>query len=115
MPESLLTFAKQMRHAPTDAEACLWRYLRAGRLKEHRFKRQKPLGAYIVDFVCLERSLIVEVDGGQHVDRAKQDAVRTHWLESQGFTVLRFWNDEVLRNTDAVLDVIVRALEPGRD
>ena len=114
MPNSLLPLAKRMRHAPTDAETRLWAHLRAGRLKGFKFKRQQPLGAYIVDFVCFDCRVIVEADGGQHLELADRDAVRTAWLESQGFTVLRFWNDAVLLDTDAVLESILRALESGR-
>ena len=74
--------AKRMRRAPTDAEAKLWQQLRAGRLIEHKFKRQQPIGNYIVDFVCFSRKLVIEVDGGQHVDDQVRDAARTQWLQS---------------------------------
>ena len=80
-------------------------------MKQYRFKRQKPIGSYIVDFVCFERKLVIEADGGQHADQVGDDANQTAWLESQGFAVLRFWNDEIPRNTDAVLDAILRKLE----
>lgn len=111
MPNPLLPLAKRMRHASTDAEARLWGHLRAGRLQGFKFKRQQPLGVYIIDFVCFESRLIVEADGGQHVERAEQDAARTAWLESQGFTVLRFWNDVILRDTETVLEAILNVLE----
>jgi len=113
MRQSLLPFAKDLRFASTEAEARLWRHLRAERLRGFKFRRQQPLGDYIVDFVCFERKLIVEVDGSQHVERAMEDNERTAWLESQGFTVLRFWNDAVLRDTDDVLEEILRML--GRE
>jgi very-short-patch-repair endonuclease len=95
MNERLLKFAKSMRHQPTDAEAALWKHLRAGRFSGFKFKRQQPVGHYIVDYVCLERRVVVEVDGGQH--DAGLDGKRTQWLEAQSFRILRFWNDEVLK------------------
>lgn len=115
MSNPLLPFAKQMRTAPTEAESRLWQRLRAGRLQGFKFKRQQPLGGYIVDFICFDRRLVVEVDGSQHIDQASRDAVRTAWLESRDFVVLRFWNDDVLRDTDDVLAAILRALESGGD
>lgn len=72
-----------------------------------KFKRQQPIGNYVVDFVCFEKKLVIELDGGQHADQVIQDATRTCWLESQGFEVLRFWNNDVLQNMDGVWDVIV--------
>jgi len=75
-----------------------------------RFRRQVPLGRYIVDFLCLDARLVVEVDGGQHATEAERDAERTRWLESQGFRVLRVWNNEVLENLDGVADIIAAAL-----
>jgi very-short-patch-repair endonuclease len=108
MKEPLLKFAKLMRRLPTDAEAVLWKHLRGGRLIKFKFKRQQPIGDFIVDFVCFERRLVIEVDGGQH--QAETDATRTQWLEAQGFKVLRFWNDEVLRSGEDVLESVIRAL-----
>jgi very-short-patch-repair endonuclease len=93
----------------TDAERRLWYLLRAHRLDGIKFKRQAPIGRYIVDFVCFERRVIIEVDGGQHAD-ADADQRRTQWLESQGFRVLRFWNNEVLGNTSAVIQIIADAI-----
>lgn len=109
--QRLLAFAKRMRHAPTDAERRLWAHLRAWRMQGVKFKRQQPLGPYIADFVCFERRLVVEVDGGQHAERIAEDAMRTLWLEQQGFRVLRFWNDEVLRSTGTVLREVARVLD----
>lgn len=105
-----LLHAKRMRRSATDAEAKLWRALRAGRLAGWKFRRQQPIGRYIVDFVCFEQRLVVEVDGGQHLDAQLSDASRTVWLESQGFRVLRFWNDDVLLRNNLVLEEILRAL-----
>jgi very-short-patch-repair endonuclease len=99
-----------MRAAPTDAEARLWRHLRAKRLSGFKFKRQQPIGPFIVDFVSFGHRLVIEVDGSQHIERAAEDAARTEWLTQRGFRVLRFWNDEVLRDTQQVLACISLAL-----
>ena len=89
----------------TDAERTLWRYLRQRQLR-YKFRRQRRIGEYIVDFACLYPRLIIEVDGGQHQWRIAQDLERTRRLEAEGYTVLRFWNNEVLEETDSVLDAI---------
>ena len=107
----LLSYAKRMRHVPTEAESALWRHLRAGRLADYKFKRQKPIGNFIVDFVCFAQKLVIEVDGGQHADMQSADAVRTAWLEAQGFRVLRFWNDDVLQRIELVLEEVLRMLK----
>jgi len=106
---SRLLFSKQLRSNMTDAEQALWYYLRAHRLQGAKFKRQQPIGNYIVDFACFEANLIVEVDGGQHAD-SETDWERETWLNSQGFRVLRFWNHEVLQQTESVLNIILQAL-----
>jgi len=93
----------------TDAEGRLWYWLRAHRLDGHKFKRQVPIGPYMVDFACLGRKLVVEVDGGQHADNPR-DLVRDRYLTDRGFQVLRFWNNDVLKNTRGVLEVIFSAL-----
>lgn len=95
----------------TDAEARLWLYLRGEQAAGFRFRRQVPLGPYIVDFVSHRARLVVEVDGGQHASASQQDEKRTAWLTSQGYRVIRFWNNEVLSETDAVLARIVYALK----
>jgi very-short-patch-repair endonuclease len=104
-----LKFAKTLRSKQTEAEAKLWTNLRAKRFNGAKFKRQQPIGEYIVDFVNFENQLIIEVDGGQHNDRIRfdQDQQRTKWLESQGYKVLRFWNNDVFENLDGVLQVIL--------
>jgi len=94
----------------TEAELALWRHLRLRQLKGCKFRRQQPIGKYIVDFVCLEKRLIIEVDGGQHSGHASYDSERNAWLESQGFSVLRFWNNQVLKEMEAVEEVIMDAL-----
>ena len=106
----LLDFARTMRAAPTDAEHRLWQHLRAGRLGEFKFRRQQPLGKYIVDFVCLEARLIVELDGGQHSESVS-DIARDAWLRSQGFVVLRFWNNDVFENLAGVVEQILVKLQ----
>jgi very-short-patch-repair endonuclease len=102
--------AKELRNNPTDAERILWRHLRLRQLGGYKFRRQQPLGEFIVDFVCLEKRLVVEVDGGQHSSKVAYDAQRTKWLERQGFRVLRFWNYEILQNIGAVKEAIWQAL-----
>ncbi|MHC1744397.1 MAG: endonuclease domain-containing protein [Syntrophobacteraceae bacterium] len=83
--------ARQLRKSQTDAEKLLWRLLRNRQLCDCKFRRQHPIGPYIVDLVCQERWLILELDGGQHAIRARQDSERSAYLESRGFRVLRFW------------------------
>ena len=102
--------ARNLRRNQTRAERLLWYHLRNRRLDGHRFRRQEVIGSHIVDFVCLERKLIIELDGGQHVDAAEADAVRTQQLETYGYHVIRFWNDEVLMRTDDVLEKILDEL-----
>jgi very-short-patch-repair endonuclease len=100
----LLKHAKTLRTHQTEAEQKLWYHLRAKRLCGLKFKRQKPIGPYIVDFVCMEHRLIVEADGGQH--GGAKDEKRDAWFAGRGYTVLRFWNHEILNETDAVLERI---------
>jgi len=104
--------AKVLRHRMTDSERQLWTQLRAHRMTPWKFKRQQPLGPYIVDFVCFQAHLIIEVDGGQHLD-SEPDRIRGAWLEGQGFRVLRFWNNEVLKEMPAVLEKIIEVLSPS--
>jgi adenine-specific DNA-methyltransferase len=106
--------ARKLRNAPTEAERALWARLRRRQVEGLRFRRQQPLGRYIVDFVCLERRLIVEVDGSQHLEQQGYDEARRRWLEAQGYRVLRFWNNQVLAQTDAVVETIAQALETPR-
>jgi adenine-specific DNA-methyltransferase len=98
-----------LRRDTTDAEKRLWRHLRNRPLRGQKFRRQRPVGPYVVDFMCLESRLVVEVDGGQH--SPDTDRERTRYLERQGFRVLRFWNNEVLGEIEGVLARIVEALE----
>jgi len=98
--------ARTLRSNLTDAEQFLWQRLRLRQLDGHKFRRQRPLGPYIVDFVCLEKKLIVEVDGGQHSDHKVYDEKRDHWLKSQGYRIVRIWNNEVLKNIEGVIEII---------
>lgn len=102
--------AKTLRGAMTDAERRLWYRLRAHRFAGVKFKRQAPIGPYVVDFICFGGRLVVEVDGGQHSENAS-DETRDAWLDKEGYRVLRFWNDDVLKRTDAVLEEIASALK----
>src|SRR5262245_58157933 len=103
-------FARRLRRNSTDAERRLWQRLRRRGLGGYRFRRQRPVGPYFADFVCLERALIIELDGGQHAESVEHDAERTRFLAERGFTVLRFWDNEVLLNTEGVLEAILLAL-----
>ena len=110
--EGRKTFARSLRANQTDAERRLWSQLRARQFHGLKFRRQHPVGPYIVDFCCLEPRLIVELDDGQHADATRNDEVRTHWLSLQGYRVLRFWNHEALIETPAVLEAIHLAISP---
>ncbi|WPO44319.1 endonuclease domain-containing protein [Tardiphaga sp. 42S5] len=103
------TRARRLRRDSTDAENALWYRLRARSLDGHKFVRQEPIGNYIVDLICRERCLIVEVDGGQHADNVR-DVARDQWLVEHHYRVLRFWNHDVLDNIEGVVEVIATAL-----
>ena len=102
--------ARKLRRNQTDAERTLWFRVRDRRLMGFKFRRQVPVDRYIVDFCCEESRLVIECDGGQHVERSKEDAERTSALEAMGYLVLRFWNNDVLLNTEGVLESIVATL-----
>jgi very-short-patch-repair endonuclease len=104
-----VSIARKLRGHLTDAETKLWARLRRKQLDGHRFRRQAPIGPYVADFTCFDPKLIIEVDGGQHAE-SKMDVIRTAFLEREGFRVLRFWNNDVLKNTDGVVAVIRAAL-----
>ena len=103
--------ARELRRDSTEAEKLLWRRLRNRQVGGLKFRRQEQIGSYVVDFFCLERGLIVEVDGGQHAKGNVRDAARTEWLKDRGYRVTRFWNNEVVGNTDGVIEMISRAAE----
>ena len=102
--------AQTLRAVLTDAERKLWHRLRDRRLNGAKFVRQAPIGPYFADFVCRESKLIIELDGSQHIDSA-HDATRDAFLVSQGYSVLRFWNDDVLRAIESVCETILAAVE----
>ncbi|MFZ2066684.1 MAG: DUF559 domain-containing protein [Xanthobacteraceae bacterium] len=100
--------ARRLRRDSTPAERQLWRYLRSRGLGGLKFVRQEPIGAYVVDFVCRERRLIVEIDGSQHA-MDNRDAIRDKWLTDHRYRIMRFWNNEVLENTEGVWETILAA------
>jgi adenine-specific DNA-methyltransferase len=104
--------ARELRRESTNAERALWQDLRGRRFAGFKFRRQRPIGKFIVDFVCLERRLIIELDGGQHAEQAEYDARRSAALERLGYQVSRFWNVDVLGDRADVLDTIDRLLRP---
>ncbi|KRE85532.1 DNA-cytosine methyltransferase [Rhodanobacter sp. Soil772] len=103
--------ARRLRNDCTDAERRLWHSLRYRQLAGHKFRRQCPLAGYIADFVCVPARLVVELDGGQHLDALAYDRRRTEALQREGYRVLRFWNDDVLLRTEDVVAEIFRVLE----
>jgi very-short-patch-repair endonuclease len=98
--------AKALRKRMTDAERLLWRHLRNRELGGWKFKRQYPVGSFIVDFICPEKNIVIEVDGGQHAENEELDIQRSAYLNEMGYRVLRFWNNQVLQETEAVLEAI---------
>jgi very-short-patch-repair endonuclease len=103
--------ARILRNSATDAERRLWQHLRLKQLGGFKFRRQVPLRGYIVDFLCVELKLVVELDGGQHVEQTVYDERRTSVLQSSGYCVRRYWNDDALLRTTEVLEDILRELE----
>jgi very-short-patch-repair endonuclease len=101
--------ARSMRRIATDAERKIWLLLRDRRLDGIKFRRQVPFGPYILDFVCFERSLVVEIDGGQHAG-SKSDQARDRHLKAKGFRVVRYWNTDVLQNPDGILTDLITQL-----
>ena len=108
--EHLTVFAKQLRQNMTDAEKKLWRHLRAKQLLGVKFRRQQPIGGYIADFYCPEKKLVIELDGGQHIE-SEADKSRDVFMEKAGIRVIRLWNNDVLTNINGVLEYILYALE----
>ena len=104
--------ARRLRANATEAEQKLWSHLRKGQLYGFQFRRQHSVGPFFVDFICLEASLIIEVDGSQHADRKEQDQSRDEFLRASGYRVLRFWNFEVLSHVDSVVERIAEVLRP---
>jgi very-short-patch-repair endonuclease len=106
--------ARRLRQYMSGAERRLWYLLRRKQLDGFRFRRQQPIGHYIIDFICLKERLVIELDGASHVETQGHDEVRTAWLQAKGFHVLRFWNNDVLGNQEAVIEKILEALYRGR-
>lgn len=102
--------AKRLRKNLTEAESKLWRHIRLRQLGGFKFRRQHPVGPYVLDFACVEKHLAIEVDGGQHSEYADYDSRRSIYLGAHGYKVLRFWNSDVLKNIAAVKEVIFEAL-----
>jgi very-short-patch-repair endonuclease len=115
-------YAREFRRVQTDAERVIWRELRSRRFAGLKFRRQHPIGPFVVDFSCPEARLIIELDGGQHASQSDDDARRTALLQAHGYRVLRFWNNEVLGNLAGVLQRLLDVLSdphpgplPGRE
>ncbi len=110
LPDDIRAYAREMRNKMTDAEALLWKLLRDRRIAGAKFRRQHPVGRYILDFYCVEKQLGIELDGGQHGETVAYDQRRDDWLRGQGIQVLRFWNNQMLAEAEAVMEVIYRAV-----
>ena len=106
----IVAAARKLRRSTTDVERKLWHRIRDKQIEGFRFRRQRPVGRFIVDFICLDARLIVELDGGQHAENVAHDKKRSAFLESLGYRVLRFWNNEVIENMDGVLERLREAL-----
>jgi very-short-patch-repair endonuclease len=110
VPGQAVKHARQLRRTQTDAERVLWARLRSRQLHGVKFRRQQPLGPYVADFCSHEAQLVIELDGSQHAEQVAADEQRTNYIQSRGFRVLRFWNDQVLINPKGVLETIAAAL-----
>lgn len=105
---TLTTIARKLRQNQTETEKLLWSRIRAKQLEGKKFRRQEPIGEYVVDFVCYEKKLVIELDGGQHMnpEQAAKDKKRDQWFQNQGYQVIRFWDREVFKNLTGVLEKI---------
>ena len=105
--------ARVLRKNMTSQEKALWKLLRNSKLNNYKFRRQYPIGDYIVDFICIEKFLIIEIDGGQHNEtkNIEYDTTRTHYLEKRGFKVIRFWNNDIDKNMDGVYETLLQNLK----
>jgi lysyl-tRNA synthetase class 2 len=108
MNKTVIQRSRSLRHQPTDAETLVWQKLRNRQFHGRKFRRQRPIGRYVADFCCDEERLIIEIDGGQH--DVKTDAARTAYLTALGYRIWRYWNNEVLKNIDGVLEDMTRRL-----
>jgi very-short-patch-repair endonuclease len=103
---SLQGFARELRNNATDVERLLWRRVRNSQLEGVKFRRQQPIETYIVDFISFEKKIVIELDGGQHAESSEYDEQRSACMRANGFTVVRFWNNDVLENIEGVLEII---------
>ena len=110
MPTADIDRARKLRETSGWAERLLWRWLRDRRFSNYKFRRQHPCGPYTLDFFCEQAKLAIELDGSQHLDQASYDANRDRFLQSQGYRVLRFWNGDVLNQTESVMETIFEAM-----
>ena len=106
--------SRTLRRDSTKAESLLWQQLRSRRLQGHKFRRQVPVGNYIVDFLCEDPPIIIELDGGQHMEQQGYDQARSDWLVKNRFLVLRYWNNDVLENMQSVLENIFLSIQEPR-
>jgi len=106
--------ARSLRRKSTDAEVLVWQHLRSRRLLGCKFRRQVPIGKYIVDFLCEDPPIIIELDGGQHMEQERYDQTRTNWLQVNGFLVLRFWNNDTAEHLEGVLESLFSTIEKSR-
>ena len=106
--------SRDLRKNMTDVERMLWAKIRSHQLQGFRFRRQHPVGNYIADFVCIELKLIIELDGGQHSNQQEYDMERTQWLQTKGYKMVRFWNNDVIENLEGVLLTISTYLPPSQ-
>ena len=104
-------FARNLRRNQTEAEKLLWGSLRNKRFQDLKFRRQAPMGRFVVDFVCHDRKLVIEIDGGQHIREQENESARTKFFKGEGYKVIRFWNNEVLGNLTGVLEKVAQELE----
>jgi very-short-patch-repair endonuclease len=110
MTKHFTNIARKLRKQATKTETLLWRKLKMRQIQGFKFRRQQPIGPYIVDFVTFEKKLVIELDGGQHAMEREKDEERDAWLKDQGYEVLRFWDNQVFENLDGVLEVIKNKL-----
>ena len=106
MSNKIVAVARKLRKNSTKAENLLWQKLRNRQLEGSKFRRQQPVGPYIVDFINFEKNLVIEIDGGQHAIMKDKDQKRDAWLNAEGYEVMRFWNNEVFENLDGILEAI---------
>jgi len=110
MMNNFTNIARMLRRRSTNVEKILWQKLKGRQLEGYKFRRQQPVGPYIVDFVNFEKRIVIELDGGQHAIRKDSDKKRDAWLKAEGFEVLRFWNNDLFENLEGILEVIRKTL-----